>query len=157
LDDNYWRKDKRQGRLYRPRADLFLMHWLAMKLRRTIPATELFGTFRRDILQTPESPRAEDLVHELCRDAGIMRSFDSFATGTYESLFFERLEALEVSTMMPLVLYLFRDPRISQESRVRALRMLESWLARRALTRLTTKNYNQQVPILIDRLAMNAE
>src|SRR5207249_11788031 len=34
LDDDYWRRERRQGRLYRPQAELFLMHWLGMKLRK---------------------------------------------------------------------------------------------------------------------------
>ena len=50
----YWRVDKRQGRLNRPRAELFLMHWLAMKLGRVVAATELFTEFRAHILdKTP--------------------------------------------------------------------------------------------------------
>lgn len=44
LDDEYWRQERRQGRLNRPIAELFLMHWLTMRLDRLIPATELFAT-----------------------------------------------------------------------------------------------------------------
>ena len=38
LDDEYWRVEVRQGRLFRPRAELFLMHWLGMKLRTGHPS-----------------------------------------------------------------------------------------------------------------------
>jgi Protein of unknown function DUF262 len=50
LDDDYWRQERRQGRLNRPIAELFLMHWLTMRLERLIPATELFATFRQSVL-----------------------------------------------------------------------------------------------------------
>jgi hypothetical protein len=59
LDQEYWRKEVVQGRLTRPRADIFLMHWLTMKLRRVTPATELFTTFRKNMLQTKSGGRTD--------------------------------------------------------------------------------------------------
>ncbi len=153
LDDDHWREEQRQGRLNRPRADLFLMHWLTMKLRRVTPATELFTTFRKQILQTIPPPDTAHVVRELCRDAGIMRGFESWPAGGDEALFFERLEALDVTTVLPLVLFLFREQSLPPDRRLRALKVLESWLVRRSLLRLTVKNYNLQIPVLIGRVA----
>jgi Protein of unknown function DUF262/Protein of unknown function (DUF1524) len=153
LDDEHWRKNQRQGRLFRPRADLFLMHWLTMKLRRITPATELFTTFRKQILQAAPPPNMEDVIRELCRDAAVMRDFEAKPAGSVEALFFRRLEALDVTTVLPLVLLLFREPAISSQRRTRALQILESWLVRRSLLRLTVKAYNAQVPVLISRVA----
>ncbi len=157
LDEDYWRVEVRQGRLLRPRAELFLMHWLAMKLRTVVPATELFSTFRERILQAAPTPNMEELIPELVRDARTMRSFDHQDAGSTEAVFFERLLALDTSTVIPLVLYLFREPSISPERRRRALRLLESWLVRRMLMLLTAKNYNMQVPIIIGRVAADPE
>jgi hypothetical protein len=150
LDDTYWRQERRQGRLNRPIAELFLMHWLTMKLERLIPATELFATFRHSVL-TPVTD-AEGLIWELCGDAEVMRSFDTPAPKTPEAVFFARMSALDAGTFFPVVLLLFRSPEVTQERRRRALRILESWLTRRALMRLTTKNYNRQVPRLVARM-----
>jgi hypothetical protein len=157
LDQPYWRQERRQGRLHRPRADLFLMHWLAMQLREVVPANELFTRFRQRILDAPEPPKADGLIRELRRDAQIMRSFENQPADSYEAVFFERLELLDTSVFMPLVLLLFRDPRISVETRRRALRILESWLVRRALMKLTLKNYNQQVPVMLARVSEEPE
>lgn len=151
--DDYWRKDQRQGRLFRPRADLFLMHWLTMKLRRITPATELFTTFRKQILQASPPPSMDELIREFCNDAETMRSFDSKPAGSDEALFFERLAALDVSTVLPLVLLFYRERDLAPERRGRALKILESWLVRRSLLRLTIKNYNMQMPVLIGRVA----
>lgn len=153
LDDNYWRKQQRQGRLFRPRADLFLMHWLTMKLRRMTPATELFTTFRKQIIQSTPPPAMDEVIRELCRDARTMREFESKPPGSAEALFFERLATLDVTTVLPLVLLLFREQELSEDRRRRALKMLESWLVRRALLRLTIKAYNVQMPVLIERVA----
>lgn len=155
--ETYWRHERRQGRLYRPAAELFLMHWLTMKLRRLTPATELFAVFRDHVLGGQASPDMNELIPELCRDARTMRSFDDLEQGSVEATFFDRLQTLDITTMLPLMLFLFREPAISPSRRQRALSMIESWLVRRMLMGLSTKNYSQQVPVMIGRIAADAE
>ena len=155
LDDDYWRQERRQGRLNRPIAELFLMHWLTMRLERLIPATELFAHFRQHVLSPTTD--AEALIRELCADAKVMRSFDTPPPKSPEAQFFARLEALDAGTVLPVVLLLFRSPEITVDRRWRALRVLESWLARRALMRLTAKNYNRLIPRLIVRMKADLE
>jgi hypothetical protein len=150
LDDDYWRQERRQGRLNRPIGELFLMHWLTMRVEDTTPATELFATFRQYVLQPAGD--AEALIRELVSDAAVVRTFDSQPPGTPEAAFFARLTALDASTVMPIVLLLFRSAEVTQDRRRRCLRMLESWLTRRALMRLTAKNYNRLIPRLVARL-----
>lgn len=155
LDDDYWRQERRQGRLNRPIAELFLMHWLTMRLARPIPATELFATFRQSVLEPTTD--AEALIRELTADASVMRSFDTPVPKTPEAEFFARMSALDAGTVLPIVLLLFRSPEVSEDRRRRALRILESWLARRALMRLTAKNYNRLVPRLIAKMKANID
>lgn len=155
LDDDYWRQERRQGRLNRPIAELFLMHWLTMRLERLIPATELFATFRQSVLGPATD--AEGLIRELAADAAVMRSFDTPTPKTPEAEFFARLTALDAGTVLPIVLLLFRSAEVTEDRRRRALRILESWLARRALMRLTAKNYNRLVPRLVAKMKADLE
>src|SRR5699024_8770991 len=155
LDQDYWRQDRRQGRLNRPIGELFLMHWLTMRLERVVPATELFAAFRQGVLT--QSTDAEALINELCDDADVMRSFDNVDPTTPEGQFFARFGPLEAGTVLPIVLLLFRSPEVTTQRRQRALRILESWLARRALIRLTAKNYNRLVPRLVAKMKADLE
>ncbi len=155
LDDDYWRQDRRQGRLNRPIGELFLVNWLTIRLERLIPATELFSTFRTSVLNPGLD--AEALIRELCADAAVMRSFDTPAPDTPEAAFFMRLSALDAGTVLPIVLLLHRAPEVTEARRRRGLRILESWLARRALMRLTSKNYNRLVPRLIAKMKADLE
>lgn len=151
LDADYWREERRQGRLTRPAGELFLMHWLTVRLERVIPATELFAMFRQYVLG--RSSDAEALIRELCHDAEVMRSFDTLPAGSPERVSLDRLlRPLDAGTVLPLVLLLFRSPEITQTRRRRALHIIESWLARRALMRWTSKNYNRVVPRLIAQM-----
>jgi hypothetical protein len=155
LDDVYWRTERRQGRLKRPLGDLFIMHWLTMRLERMIPATELFATFRQRVLRSDADPEA--LIHEICSDAETMRSFDHQAEGSPEAQFFARLDALDAGTVLPVVLWLFSNEHVSRQRRLRALAMIESWLARRALMRMTSQAYNTQIPRMLARMKADPE
>ncbi len=147
--DDYWLEEVRQGRERRARADWFLMHWLALELGQVVRADRLFDSFRKDVLRSNLPPSMEELVPRLCQDARIMRSFDNFNPGTPEALFFSRLEALDTTTMLPIALLLFRSAYLDRARRRRALAALESWLVRRAILRLTAKNYNRTLTSLL--------
>ena len=147
--DDYWLEEVRQGRERRASADWFLMHWLAMELGQVVRSDKLFDTFRKDILRGPSARPMVQLVPQLCDDAQLMRSFDAFEPGTPEGLFFARLEAMDTTTMLPIVLLLFRSDELGDRRRGRALAALESWLVRRAILRLTSKNYNRTLTSLL--------
>jgi hypothetical protein len=127
------------------------------ELRRIIPATELFTTFRQHILGAAPQPKADVLVEELCRDAATLRKFETLDDGSVEAIFRDRLQNLDTTTVMPLVLLLLREPAVSELRRKRALQALESWLVRRAVMRMTAKNYNQQVASMLEKVGANPE
>ncbi len=155
--EKYWRTERRQGRLMRPVAELFLMHWLTMRTERVVPATELFTTFRGRVLDGASTEPIGALIDRLCRDAETMRGFDHLEPGSVEATFFRRLEILDTTTLIPVVLLLFTEPAVDPERRIRALRMIESWLVRRVMMGLTTKNYNQQVPSFLSRVRQDVD
>jgi hypothetical protein len=152
LDDEYWRDERRQGRLKRARGELFLTYWLGMRLKSIVVATELFATFRKNVLQAKDREPIGQLIRTMAGDARTLRSFDSQPAQSKEALFFERLEALDVTTVMPLALLLFTSNMVDERSRRRALAMIESWLVRRMLLRLTTKNYTREISQLLDKI-----
>jgi hypothetical protein len=155
--DDYWMEEVRQGREKRVRADWFLMHWLAMELGVVVRADKLFDAFRKDILRGHSAPSMDELVPRLCKDAKIMRSFDDFEPGTPEELFFSRMEAMDTTTLLPIALFLFRSEELEPDRRRRALWALESWLVRRAILRLTAKNYNRTLTSLLKAIKEDVE
>lgn len=157
LGRSYWREPQRQGRLNRPRAELFLMHWLTMRLRESVAATELFAAFRGRVLDGPAPPPVAELIAELCADAGTMRAFDDLPPTSAEGMFFRRLAVLDTTTLLPLALLLLRGDALAPERRARALAALESWLVRRMLCGLTSKSYNRLVIDLLDAAAANLD
>lgn len=146
LDDDYWRVPVAQGRLYRPRIDLFLNYWLTMKLLREVPTDRVFADFRDYVAQTqPDIPM---LLAELAADAAVYESFDKAAPSTVDGRFYYRVvKAMDTAVVGPLMLWLLRqDPKVlPTEQRDKALNAVESWLVRRALCRLSAKDVNGMV------------
>jgi uncharacterized protein DUF1524 len=119
------------------------MQWLVVELAKPVPATELFKTFQGSVLARSDCPSMEELIPRLCRDAAVVRGFDEMAAGTPERRFFDVLELLDTTTMLPVALLLFRDPDIDRAHRSSVLETIEDFLVRRMICGWTTKNYNR--------------
>src|SRR4051794_30941439 len=70
LDTDYWRQDVAQGRLYRPRIDVFMQYWLTMRRLREVATDRVFVEFR-DYLTSPDAPALPQLVTDLVADAAV--------------------------------------------------------------------------------------
>ena len=150
-DQVFWRQEVRQGRLKRPRIDLFLAHYLALKSRSVVNVGHLFGTFR-EIAESAQLPAA-DQMRTVREYADVYRRFHEFPELSREARFFSRLDALDTSMVYPVLLEVLRDTEDLAQSR-RCLDMLESYLVRRAICGLTYKSYNR---IFVDLIKAMAE
>ena len=66
-DQDFWRAEVRQGRLIGPRIDHFLKHYLTLKTRSDVPATELFPAFKEYAGVYADDGRSPGLVPPLRR------------------------------------------------------------------------------------------
>jgi hypothetical protein len=148
-DASYWSVDQRLGRVVVPRSEAFLYHWLVMQTGRIVAADNLFDTFRRHILSGPLADDAPALIRQLNDHAGVLRTFDALpADDRAGRRLFAGLEVLDTTTMVPVALLLYTSG-LAPERRARALSAIESYLVRRLLRGLSTKNYSQLAARLI--------
>lgn len=142
FDDPFWRVEVKQGRLLRPRSDLFLQHFLASRLTADIPVKHLFVEYKFWIERQEPFPTVKDELTCLARQG---QDFRRIIAPTKDDVLFGLvtfLDAFDVRTCYPLLLMLldigFDDGQWADVSRI-----LESYLLRRAVCGLTTKNYNR--------------
>jgi hypothetical protein len=141
---SFWREEVRQGRLRRPRYDLFVQHYLTLMMKEEVSATELFKGFKEYVGRTP-GRSAADLMACFRTYANVYRRFELYPDESREGVFFYRLEQLDTSTVFPLLLEVlkqFGSPDLSSEVD-QILTDIESFLVRRNVCQLTTKNYNR--------------
>lgn len=147
LDSDYWRQRVAQGRLYRPRVDVFLNRWLTMKLLREVPSDRVFTDFRDHVVMANQ-PAIATLLAELAADAKVHQSMEKLSPLTTEGRFYYRvLKALDTQVVGPFLMWILRhsEDEMPREQKEKALRSLESWLVRRALCRATTRDHNKMV------------
>lgn len=140
---DFWRTEVRQGRLKRPRIDVFLQHYLTMASGDDVPATHLFTVFKEQAVGDTRS--AEEQIRALIHHAGVFAGFADTPEGSRRRTFFTRLDVLDTSTVFPFLLGLYarRTAGDDLEALDAILVDLESCLIRRMICQLTTKNYNK--------------
>jgi hypothetical protein len=148
FDEDWWRDQVAQGRLYRSRIDLFLQYWLTMRLRDEIPSEALFARFRTfadAYLQSPTD--AEAFLKSLRHDADTYRDLVTREGGSPAAGFYGRvIEQLELGSFIPLLLWFTSGNHAVPDAQVeRALNAVESMTVRRTLLRMTTKDFNTLV------------
>ena len=152
-EDRFWHLEERQGRLIRPRIDLFMFHDLTVRTERELNIGRLFREFRDWYSRsgiTPElylasvNVRAEDFARLLDPQGGDRLS-----------VFAQRLRSLDTSTVYPILLLMMELSRkgLPLEERNQAVTDLESYLVRRFVCQMTTKNYNSFFLGLLRRMA----
>ncbi|SDR53894.1 Uncharacterized conserved protein, contains ParB-like and HNH nuclease domains [Rhizobiales bacterium GAS113] len=151
-ENRWWHLEERQGRLTRPRIDLFIFHYLAMKTRQELVIGQLFREFRswRDGDKTALEPFLEELkiyathFRRLVEPTGQERI----------AIFARRMRTLDTSTVYPLLLRLsaISADSFSAESLDQVVADIESWLIRRLFCNLTNKNYNKFFLALLGKI-----
>lgn len=141
LDADWWRVKVPQGRLFRPRLDVFFFHWLTMRRGSDFGVHELFDRYKR---YAEELSDPEGILRDIAHHAKTYKSFESYPSNTPEETFFYRLRITETATATPLLLLAMGQPDdvVPPTQKALLISALESWLVRRMLCRLTTKNYN---------------
>jgi hypothetical protein len=142
FDDPFWRQEIRQGRLLRPRSDLFMQHFLASRQGRDIPIKHLFVEYKFWIDKEKPFPTVRDEVATLARQGDDFRRIIEPAKADILFPLATFLERFDISTPYPLLLHLL-DAGLKDDEWEAASVVLESYLLRRAVCGLTTKNYNR--------------
>lgn len=144
IDRSYWRQDTRQGRLKRPRIDLFLYHYLTLQTGDVIYENQLFSVFKEFFFKKSEF-NATQHMQQFKSYADIYRSFENQPHNSREELFFYRLGQMDTTIVYPLLLEVFHSRQSPElkEDLVQIISDLESFLVRRMVCELTSKNYNK--------------
>ena len=144
---DFWNAEKTAGRVIRTNLEVLLYCYLIIKTGKPdVKLEKLFKEYKQWLQnRTPQDKKA--FLEELGSYAEIYASFPSgpdlnqIRFQEQEKRFFHLLENLSVTTAYPPVLYIYRNVS-DHQTRDAMLGTLESYLVRRNVCRLTTKNYN---------------
>ncbi len=141
----FWREKITQGRLKRPRIDMLLQHYLTLLKEDDVSARALFQEFQLIFENKPEK-NSEFFLKSLKKHGEYFRLFLTIPQDSQEGSFFHRLKIMDTTTVFPFLLGMyeyFEEYSGNDNDKIRILVTLESYLVRRMICRLSTKNYNR--------------
>ena len=136
--DDWWRREVRRGRITDPRIDIFLNYWLTMRTREEVRPDRTSAKFR-DYVEKVNKP-IEKIADDIRHVGKTYRVLEERKKDGFETFLYRR-EVMQAGTLTPVLLWLFSSD-ISEEQREKAVHALESYMVRRMVCRMTTKNYN---------------
>lgn len=151
--DGFWKQEQIQGRLKRPRLDLFIFHYLTAQTQREIPIKHLYQEFRDWWLK--HRSVVEEGLEDLQAASRAYRDFLMPQGHSRLDIFCARLKVLDVGTVYPVLLMLTATQagKVTVADLPGMLSDLESYLIRRFVCGLPTKNYNNIFLALLRKLS----
>ncbi|MCW5518495.1 DUF262 domain-containing protein [Aureitalea sp. L0-47] len=146
-DIDFWNEKKTSGRVPRTNLELLLYSFLIIETGKEVRLEKLFYEYKQ-YLKNKTSGEKLDFLKRLTKTASTYRNFPSkkqLNEITYEDIenrCFHVIEYLEITTVYPLLLYIYGNVE-DDEERLDILKILESYLVRRLVCKLSTKNYNR--------------
>lgn len=151
LDRQLWSQPTSRGRQTRANLDWMLTDHLAMNIGDIVSIDTLFSGYRKWILNRAPFASVTEELEAITATAAVEQRLFAPKDGDPIGRFGRMADAFDVSTAMPLVIYLATE--ISMATRLtEALDALESYILRRDICGLTTKNYNRFFVSLITKL-----
>jgi uncharacterized protein with ParB-like and HNH nuclease domain len=143
---DYWSTERSSGRVKRDNMELLLYCFLIIETKKEIRLDRLFKEYKL-YLKGKTVKEKKDFLLRLSNLATIYakmpqeKELVEIKFSDSEKRFFHLLENLEITTIFPLVLYLYKNITDLQDL-LKAFALLESFLALRQICKFTTKNYN---------------
>lgn len=166
FEASFWREVVSQGRIKRPRIDLFINHYLTLMTRDEVKTAHLFNAFKTFVEHAEPEPGskipvpvdAAGHIRQLTRYADIFESFHRSDSHAVLAQFLRRLEAVDTATVYPFLLHAHAELMPEHQDEFdRVLAVLESFLMRRLITNFTGKNYNRLFVDLIKAVEKGGE
>lgn len=143
LDRWFWREGDTRGRQTRARLDWLLVDHLAMMQADVVSVEQLFEAYRKWILEEEPFTSVEAELKAIKRSADVYRLIAEQSDQSALGRFGRVAKAFDVSTAMPLALYLATCGDFPGAKLDQALQLIESYIVRRDICALPTGNYNR--------------
>ena len=152
FDEKPWRVEVQQGRIKRPLIDIFLNHYMALVTQDDVKSTHLFSAFKayvaeeekkeNKLFSTPTT--AAEHMAMLSRFGRIYRAFGESNNHPRLALFLRRLGDIETTTVYPFLLLAHAALMPDNPAEFdKILGLIESYLVRRMVCGMQTRNYNR--------------
>ena len=147
FEGTFWTETQRRGRLKRPRLEWFVQTALQAELGDVVEVGRLYTDYRRYVNQKPPV-KAENQLNMLAKHSSNYHQLTSGSGADPIARFGQRIAIWDVSPTHALALRV-ASVGLSVEIQTRIFDDIVSFIVRRAMCGLTTKNYNNVFLLLL--------
>ena len=160
FEDPFWSEQEKQGRYKRERIEFFLANFVAGKVADEVSLSKLFSEYKAFLkIQASKPgggyPSVDAELADLASFGALYRQILERSEDNPLGRFSRRLHPWDVTTVYPLVLRLWAEEAVEESDRLDSLEILLSFIVRRAICGLTTKNYNKFFLAVLRHLEKN--
>ena len=160
LENSWWKKKMRRGRLFRPRVDTFLNYWITMQRKNEVQTGDVFDSIRK---YADDDSIDDNSISEIASPIGNMADIYRDIYQRIEEIektrhikteldqFLYRWNAMDVGVLTPVLLQIISFE-LPIEKLERCLHIIESYLVRRIVCGMTPKDYNNLFLSLLQKL-----
>lgn len=141
LDGRGWRAETVSGRIKRSLLDQVVAYWLTVRRGEVVSVERLFDEFKIWLLDGDFN--AGKVIKEIRSYADLYDELVTDPPDEPTAALVDLVVAAKTNTVWPLILGIYGDPRVSVAQRQKVAGALYSYLTRRMLCGLTTKDYNR--------------
>jgi hypothetical protein len=155
FEEPFWSVQEKQGRYKKPRIEFFLSNFIAGKIAGEVNLSKLFSEYKAFLSVGKRKEARYDNVaaelQDLVQFGDYYRELIERKSGSALAEFSRRLLPWDVTTVYPLALR-FWAAVLEEDEKAACLDLLLSFIVRRAICGLTTKNYNKFFLMVIAHL-----
>lgn len=140
--DFIWHAKISRGRYFESQLQFFIIDYLTLKLQNEIRYDQVFYYYKQFVMNAPASMDIAEELKELKRYSIIFKRITNPSGDAPFDRLSRRLIDFGISTMYPLLLFIEGDEAIVSEEKDKIYQYLDSYITRRFLCGLTSKNYN---------------
>jgi hypothetical protein len=155
FESPFWEREVSVGRYYISRSSLFLNQWLVSRIGEEISPKQTFSRFKHFVEHESGGRTMAELLPLLKTQAGtyeqwLTRAGDAYADLDTVELSVYRMQTLELELLKPILIWLHEPGRAYDDAVIaRVVRIVESWVVRRAMLRLTTADLGRIVALIV--------
>lgn len=154
FENQYWNETQTRGRMKKPRLEWFIHAALQADIQEEVDLGRLYFEYRRYVFGGKKPKSAEDQLNVLANFSKQYKELISGEGSTPIAKFGKRIKPFDITTLHPLALSIGVSSLSSVEKEA-MFDTLVSYVVRRAVCGLTTKNYNNVFMSLLRTIAKN--
>ena len=137
--EDHWRQEVGRGYQRRPRVDLYLNNWLAMRNGRQIRAQDEFRAFNRYVRRLEGEQTIQQIAADMNEIGALYRRIEGRQFPEFDA-FLRRRRVMGIGTLVPALLWLLSSD-VPEEQLSKSIAALDSYMVRRMAVGWSTRSY----------------